>query len=303
MELIIAAIVIGFIVGAVLSYLFQQQRLAQKDRDFNQILNKNLKEAENNYQSRMEETVTSLQKEYEQKSNEKIEQLNQQHQAQIQEFKKVHQRQIEEAEKNHQVQLKELNQDYQKQIQEASKLVQKQEEKPNEQMIKDSEEIKPIKEKVSNIDKYTPQIPVEETSVKQQLKPSNLSLKNSSKTSKKKEQDLSSKISALAESCQITEIPQLGEYIYHPDSNIRASVASALGEIANNKGIRKETEQAIPILGKLSRDSEASVRQIAVEALGKIKSKKVIPLLQMALRDFDSDVVKLASNALTQFKI
>jgi HEAT repeat protein len=44
------------------------------------------------------------------------------------------------------------------------------------------------------------------------------------------------------------------------------------------------------------------VRLAAVEALGKIKSDKVIPLLQKALRDPDSNVVKSANHALNQVK-
>jgi HEAT repeat protein len=79
-------------------------------------------------------------------------------------------------------------------------------------------------------------------------------------------------------------------------------VASALGNIASAKKVRAETQQAISVLGQLSRDTDPSVRQTAAIALGKIKSEKVIPYLKQALRDFDSDVVKSASEALSQFK-
>lgn len=121
-------------------------------------------------------------------------------------------------------------------------------------------------------------------------------------TTSKKAKDLGKEIIALGDSGQVASIPKLTEYVNHPDSRIRELVASALGTIAASQGIKAEIQRAIPILGKLSRDSEALVRQSAVEALGKIKSETVIPLLSLALRDSDSHVVKVASAALNKFK-
>jgi HEAT repeat protein len=101
---------------------------------------------------------------------------------------------------------------------------------------------------------------------------------------------------------QVTAIPTLTEYANHPDNRIRELAASALGSIAAAQGIKAEIQRAIPLLGKLSRDSEPLVRQAAVEALGKIKSETVIPLLSLALRDCNSDVVKAASAAINNYK-
>lgn len=123
-----------------------------------------------------------------------------------------------------------------------------------------------------------------------------------SKTTTKKSSNIAEAIITLANSGQVKYIPKLAEYIHHPDSHIRESVASALGVIAGSQGIKAEIQRAIPLLGKLSRDSSPLVRRSAVEALGKIKSEAVIPLLSLALRDSDRNVVKAASAALSKFK-
>lgn len=116
------------------------------------------------------------------------------------------------------------------------------------------------------------------------------------------DQDLDQTITALGNYAQASDIPQLSNYINHPESLIRGSMASALGKIAAAQGLRAEIQQAIPLIGKLIKDPQPSVRQSAVEALSNIKSEKVIPLLERALRDPDSDVVKSASAGISQFK-
>ena len=82
----------------------------------------------------------------------------------------------------------------------------------------------------------------------------------------------------------------------------RKLAASALGNIAAANPLRIDGQRAIETLGKLAQDYAPEVRQTAVEALGMIKSEKVIPLLQKALRDTDSAVAKSASAALNKFK-
>jgi hypothetical protein len=123
-----------------------------------------------------------------------------------------------------------------------------------------------------------------------------------SPTTSKKAEDITEKIIAMGKSSQVAYIPQLTEYVNHSDSRIRELVASALGNIAATQSQKAEVQRAIHLLGKLSRSPEPSVRQCAVEALGKIKSESVIPYLKQALRDSNPNVVKLASTALSKFK-
>ena len=121
-------------------------------------------------------------------------------------------------------------------------------------------------------------------------------------TTSKKVQDITEKIIAMGKSSQVAYIPKLTEYVNHSDSRIRELVASSLGNIAAIQSQKAEVQRAIHLLGKLSRSPEPSVRQSAVEALGKIKSESVIPYLKQALRDSSPNVVKLASTAISKFK-
>ncbi|MBD2014396.1 HEAT repeat domain-containing protein [Microcoleus sp. FACHB-53] len=121
-------------------------------------------------------------------------------------------------------------------------------------------------------------------------------------TTSQKAQDITEKIIAMGKSSQVAYIPKLTEYVNHSDSRIRELVASSLGNIAAIQSQKPEVQRAIHLLGKLSRSPEPSVRQSAVEALGKIKSESVIPYLKQALRDSAPNVVKLASTAISKFK-
>lgn len=123
-----------------------------------------------------------------------------------------------------------------------------------------------------------------------------------SSTTSQKAQGIAEKIIAMGKSSQVAYIPQLIEYVNHSDSRIRGLVASALGNIAATQSQKAEVQRAIHLLGKLSRSPEPSVRQSAIEALGKIKNESVIPYLKQAIRDSNPNVVKLASTALSKFK-
>lgn len=97
-------------------------------------------------------------------------------------------------------------------------------------------------------------------------------------------------------------LPQLMGCAQSQDKETRKFAASALGKMAAANALRSEGQRAIETLGKLAQDIHPEVREAAVEALAMIKSEKVIPLLQKALRDIDSGVAKSASAALNKFK-
>ncbi|MEG4233014.1 HEAT repeat domain-containing protein [Microcoleus sp. Pol11C3] len=97
-------------------------------------------------------------------------------------------------------------------------------------------------------------------------------------------------------------LPQLMGCVQSQDKETRKFAASALGKMAAANALRAEGQRAIETLGKLAQDIHPEVREAAVEALAMIKSEKVIPLLQKALRDIDSGVAKSASAALNKFK-
>lgn len=97
-------------------------------------------------------------------------------------------------------------------------------------------------------------------------------------------------------------LPQLMGCVQSQDKETRKFAASALGKMGAANALRAEGQRAIETLGKLAQDIHPDVREAAVEALAMIKSEKVIPLLQKALRDIDSGVAKSASAALNKFK-
>lgn len=99
-----------------------------------------------------------------------------------------------------------------------------------------------------------------------------------------------------------SSVAQLMGCVQSPDTETRKFAASALGKMGAANALRTDGQRAIETLGKLAQDFHPEVREAAVEALAMIKSEKVIPLLQRALRDTDSSVAKSASAALNKFK-
>ncbi|MGB8688551.1 MAG: HEAT repeat domain-containing protein [Microcoleus sp.] len=97
-------------------------------------------------------------------------------------------------------------------------------------------------------------------------------------------------------------VAQLMGCVQSRDTEVRNSAAFALGRMAAANALRSDSQRVVETLGKLAQDYAPEVRQTAVEALGMIKSEKVIPLLQKALRDTDGAVAKSASSALNKFK-
>ncbi|NJP10347.1 MAG: hypothetical protein HC866_13455 [Leptolyngbyaceae cyanobacterium RU_5_1] len=113
---------------------------------------------------------------------------------------------------------------------------------------------------------------------------------------------LNQTIAELGRTGQANHVAQLTRYATHRDEAIRIAVASALGGIAaHNSG--KGVEHIVPILGKLSQDAKQQVCVSAVEALGKIRSKSVLPWLQRALKHPNASVVKSAYSAIQQLKL
>lgn len=97
-------------------------------------------------------------------------------------------------------------------------------------------------------------------------------------------------------------VAQLMGCVQSRNADDRKFAAVSLGRMAAANALRSDGQRAIETLGKLTQDGNSEVRLAAVEALGTIKSEKVIPLLQKALRDSNSAVAKSASAALNKFK-
>lgn len=116
-------------------------------------------------------------------------------------------------------------------------------------------------------------------------------------------QDLSQDILAWGNAQQLSQIPKLLPYANHGDSTIRAYVALALGKIAAPHTVKREIEQVIPVLGKLTQDADPQVRRFAVQALGGIASPQVLPYLEQALRSPSGSVMQAANTALQKLNL
>ena len=284
---LIIGIIIGFMAGAIGVYLAQQKKLKlikQKLQETRLLF----EESDNELQKLKREhdnKIEQLQADQEARQDE----LQTSYEAEIKQLEVIAETKIQELESNYNSHLEALElerqenfqkiEQYESQIQaliEASKIAEpKEDEGPVEQV----EEIASLWDLVSDL--------VTEPS-------SEFETTDSAKASKN--------IDVIAALNTASDIPQLSQYIYEPDSKIRALVADIFGKIAEGKSQGLAIERVIANLGKLSRDSDPAVRKSAVTALGKISSAKVITLLKMAQRDTDSDVVKIASAALEKFK-
>ena len=271
---IILSVFIGMLIGAGLTYLRTQKKIKQQKRRYTRQSRKEIEELEKTYRSRLQEKTQSLQAEHQNQLNQTEAELNQQHENRLQET-------INSMKKDHQAQLsslkQKLEQEHESQLQETINKLKADYENRIQTLIQQSD-------KTAENNQYNPINPNEQDKKYQ------------------KEEELSQKIIAWGDSGKVSHIPQLTHYVYHCDSYIRQLIASALGKISADKKVDSEIQKAIETLGKLSQDSEALVRKVAVDALGSIKSEKVVPFLKQAMRDSDSSVVKSASSAMTYYK-
>ncbi len=125
---------------------------------------------------------------------------------------------------------------------------------------------------------------------------------SSTLSSQNHHQSLAQNIKNWGDSNSSNNIPPILNYLTHSNPSIRVTVAKALGTLVRTNNLNAKMRQAILALGRLSRDPVLSVRLAAVEGLSKVKSPVVIPLLKVAQKDNNSQVVKRASAALNYFK-
>ncbi|MGG6267614.1 HEAT repeat domain-containing protein [Leptolyngbya sp. AN03gr2] len=116
-------------------------------------------------------------------------------------------------------------------------------------------------------------------------------------------EDLTQDILVWGQSKDLKHVSKLMQYTTHADPMVRGNVAIALGQIARQNSGRSEVERSIPVLGKLTQDSDLKVRQYAVQALGEIRSEKVLPYLQKALQSPSGSVMKAANGAIQNLKL
>jgi hypothetical protein len=118
-----------------------------------------------------------------------------------------------------------------------------------------------------------------------------------------KVEDLTQEILAWGQSKDLKHLAKLTQYATHSDAIVRSYVATSLGRIVSAHSMRGDVERAIPVLGKLTNDSDLKVRVYAVQSLGAIRSQEVLPYLEQALRSPSGSVTKAANRALQSLKL
>ncbi|WP_204138174.1 HEAT repeat domain-containing protein [Halomicronema sp. CCY15110] len=83
---------------------------------------------------------------------------------------------------------------------------------------------------------------------------------------------------------------------YAPEAATRHQVAIAIAQILPQAGVQAQARW-LPVLGRLTRDADATVRLAAIQALASVNPAKRLPWLRRALKDTDPAVVA-AANAL-----
>jgi gas vesicle protein len=324
----IIGLIIGLAVGGAAVWFIQQNKITE----LKQQLEERKKEVQNweeTHETRLREMRTDLEAENKKKLTQAIEDLNQKHQAEIKALEAAKtvsevtsdQRQEEvkvddtigdvwatETTVNETISVTETSsQETEIKTQKELNLSDLAPHIPQQEVILVAEE---LTETEAEIEEILTEVVAEIPETPEELREENVELNDLTPTviSEKLEivinpkLDITEKILALGNSEKSANILQLKTYLYHSDSQIRSLVAIAMGNIAESGNIQRELQETIFSLEKLAKDPNNTVRYAAIEALGKIKSEKIIPLLQIALKDTDPEVVKCASQTLNRFK-
>lgn len=295
-------VVVGVVVGIAIFYLLKQDQLEKTDKLENELkqVKEELARAEASHEQRLRDATEALKWDYQKLNDQRIAQLTQEHRAEIAKLQGQSQATIAKSEATNELQ---------NDLWADSPTIEP--EAINEPVMIPSEpEISPEVIEPTAIELEVREQPVIITSESETITETEqevIEATNSQVTAtiaviKQNQPDLLTTVETLAASGSVANIHQLMTYFYEKDDHIRALVASGLGKIAANSGLRQEVQQAIPVLEKLSKDSASSVRKKAVIALGNIKSNQAIKLLETALRDYDPEVVSCANLALTNLK-
>jgi hypothetical protein len=277
---LLLSVVIGIGIGAAIVYFILKPKLVQHEQALKQT-RKMLDEREKAFDARLQAAVKSLQAEYQQQLDLKMEELHQHYEASVPAADGLDESQTDSIAESP--------------ITEDS-LVERQPGLPssNPQPPKSTTPLTATEYEAMSVPVVAaePNSPTVTSTVDRPLVPRYVASSH----------QIAKTIVAWGYSGEIQHIPLLIGYAYNSDGHLRGLAASAVGQIAAAQPMRVELQRAIPILEKLIRDPDSSVRRAAVEALGKFSSEKVILPLKLALRDFDPDVVKSASEAIANFK-
>jgi hypothetical protein len=308
--IIVLVIVASAIVGAGIAYWLMRQQLERQQQEQAEQMRQRLESLEREHESRLQAAIEPIQQRYEgelQQTRQRLEELEKQRDSQGQTSAEYEQ-QLQQTRDR----ISQLEQQHHSQRQtieslqaERSTSPPSDEAKPADAPTEDKPRATPAPEPASTpMEVRTFQKPNSfgDTVLPAQLAACEPVKQMLQALEHPKDEDLGRKMIFWGDSGNPIYIPTLLGHARHRESAIRATVALAVGQIAATMSVRSEIQRAIPVLGNLSQDPDPRVRQAAVEALGQIKSEKVIPFLRQSVRDSDRAIVKIASEALQKFK-
>jgi HEAT repeat protein len=88
---------------------------------------------------------------------------------------------------------------------------------------------------------------------------------------------------------------------YAPQAEQRVAVVEAISE-ALAISSPQQAGRWLPLLGRLSRDPDSTVRLATVQTLAAMPGQRSLPWLRRALQDSEPDVVAAAHEAISRFK-
>ncbi len=278
--ILIVTAVVSLAAGIAISYWLMEKRLAKQKLEHKKQASQAISKAERSHESRMQQRIESVRSEYESQLQESRQII-----AQSESLQSQYERELEENRQK----IAQLERASEERSQEITKFLGQQYEIMWKQVqLAELAQIEQEKKKRRS--------PVEEVT---SMSPGS-TIRTTQETSLP---ELYQNVTAWGESSQTKSIGQLTRYTNHQNGDVRRLVASGLGKIAASNSMKAEIERLIPTLGKLSQDAKPEVRQAAVEALGVIKSDKVLPFLQRALNDAVGDVRKSANASIRKLNL
>jgi gas vesicle protein len=326
----VIGLIIGLIIGAAILYVTQRSKLSSLETKLRQT-RRELDKIEADFQAQMQETISYLRHAYDRESTQKSEATAQQYQKEIRALKQNHQLEIHKLQAEIDTQIPTPHTDPTRTTTESFTTIEKSIEEDsefpfdalNDSFFDEPEQDTLLATPVEELPSFFPEEletddatqnlaplaeaeephPLAELAAFLETKPQLAFDSSSVTTNPRQNSEQSTEIELVRSLESVDQVVQLGEYIYNRDAQIRATVAENIGKIAESGSIKRQIRQIVPILAKLIHDNDVYVRRSTAACLGKVQSEQVLPLIRLALRDSDPEVVKLASSAIDRFRV
>jgi hypothetical protein len=298
---LILGLIFGILIGAGIAYMVLKGAIAQRDQEIQQH-KRTISDLEQSHESRLRDTVKSLQTDYQRQADQKTAALSQQYETQIQALKQQVTKLQAASVQPKEVQPKEV------QPKPAPSPNQPQAARSQSSTATPSPAV-PASDpsKAASTDQEKPAVssatqPKDEPSAPVQPPAASTFKSAPAALDIEQRQNLVNSVLSMGESKSASHLPELKRLAMFPSSEVREAAATAIRSVAEANPGSPVMQQAVPVLGKLSQEPDPTVRCVSVSALGDVPSYKAIPFVRRSLRDSDMRVVKAANEAISRFK-